>query len=80
MSKVVTKKFQTQTSGLTSILLQIPQEQDPVPEAMRRWQHLFPKECPLSFLLSAIVDLQKSVQRQWLLMQKKIENAVVFDK
>ena len=73
MSKVVTKKLQTQTSGLTSILLQIPQEQDPVPEAMRRWQHLFPKECPLSFLLSAIVDLQKSVQRQWLLMQKDRE-------
>ena len=31
------------------------------------------KRMPLSFLLSAIVDLQKSVQRQWLLMQKDRE-------
>lgn len=79
MSKVVTKKFQTQTSGLTSILLQIPQEQDPVPEAMRRWQHLFPKECLCPFCSARSSTCRRACRGNGCSC-RKIENAVVFDK
>ena len=80
MPKVDKTKCRIRMNGQTCILVRVLEEQDPVPEATMVEQHLFPEECPVFLLLSVIVNWQKRWQKRLFLMQKKIKDAVVFDK